>query len=159
FRVFCAVRGLRCDLRYGRAVFGDDDCFATLGGGDNLRKVLIGLSYRHLAHEISGCSTLQHTPTARRLQEPQSPRQIELSRLPPEGRHRSEPLELRPIRCRRQAPISPDAVRCFVFAPHRLAALVTAPAVAVRPPSTTNCPPVVLEARSEQRNSTMLAIS
>src|SRR5580692_1316716 len=37
--------------------------------------------------------------------------------------------------------------------------LVTAPPVAVRPPSTTNCPPVVLEARSEQRNSTMLAIS
>ena len=42
---------------------------------------------------------------------------------------------------------------------HCLTRLVTAPPVAVRPPSTTNCPPVVLEARSEQRKSTMLAIS
>lgn len=42
---------------------------------------------------------------------------------------------------------------------HRLTRLVTAPPVAVRPPSTTNCPPVVFEARSEQRKSTMLAIS
>jgi hypothetical protein len=42
---------------------------------------------------------------------------------------------------------------------HGLTRLVTAPPVAVRPPSTTNCPPVVLEARSEQRKSTMLAIS
>src|SRR6516162_9261523 len=42
---------------------------------------------------------------------------------------------------------------------HCFTRLVTAPPVAVRPPSTTNCPPVVLEARSEQRKSTMLAIS
>src|SRR6266571_2765265 len=38
-------------------------------------------------------------------------------------------------------------------------AWVTAPPTAVRPPSTTYWPPVMLLARSEHRNSTMLAIS
>jgi hypothetical protein len=42
---------------------------------------------------------------------------------------------------------------------HRQPDWVTEPPVAVRPPSTTNCPPVVLDARSEQRKSTMSAIS
>jgi hypothetical protein len=51
------------------------------------------------------------------------------------------------------------AVRAYRSWFHCLTRLVTAPPVAVRPPSTTNCPPVVLEARSEQRKSTMLAIS
>jgi uncharacterized protein len=36
---------------------------------------------------------------------------------------------------------------------------VTAPPVAVRPPSTTYCPPVIAEAASEHRNSTVAAIS
>ena len=36
---------------------------------------------------------------------------------------------------------------------------VTAPGVAVRPPSTTKWAPVMLLARSEQRNSTVLATS
>src|SRR5262249_32969008 len=39
------------------------------------------------------------------------------------------------------------------------AAWVTDPPVAVRPPSTTYCAPVMLLARSDDRNSTMLAIS
>jgi len=43
--------------------------------------------------------------------------------------------------------------------PQRVARLVTAPPVAVRPPSTTYCAPVVLAARSEQRNRTVFAIS
>jgi hypothetical protein len=47
----------------------------------------------------------------------------------------------------------------FAVVLYRATRLVTAPPVAVRPPSTTNCPPVVLEARSEHRKSTMLAIS
>jgi hypothetical protein len=47
----------------------------------------------------------------------------------------------------------------FAVGLYRATRLVTAPPVAVRPPSTTNCPPVVLEARSEHRKSTMLAIS
>lgn len=36
---------------------------------------------------------------------------------------------------------------------------VTAPGVEVRPPSTTKCAPVMLPARSEHRNSTVLATS
>jgi hypothetical protein len=47
----------------------------------------------------------------------------------------------------------------FAVVLYRATRWVTEPPVAVRPPSTTNCPPVVLEARSEHRKSTMLAIS
>ncbi len=42
---------------------------------------------------------------------------------------------------------------------HRTRLLVTAPPVAVRPPSTTYCAPVMLLARSEHRNSTRFATS
>ena len=43
--------------------------------------------------------------------------------------------------------------------PYDSTRLVTAPPVAVRPPSTTYCAPVMLPARSEHRNSTILATS
>ena len=50
-----------------------------------------------------------------------------------------------------KAPRLPLAQLCIAW--------VTAPPVAVRPPSMTYCAPVIAEARSEHRNGTVLAIS
>ena len=50
-----------------------------------------------------------------------------------------------------QGGILPDGQLCIAW--------VTVPPVAVRAPSTTYCAPVIAEARSEHKNSTVLAIS
>jgi predicted nicotinamide N-methyase len=43
----CAIRGLRADLGHRRAVLGNDNGFASLGGGNHAGGVLVGLADAH----------------------------------------------------------------------------------------------------------------
>ena len=72
--------------------------------------------------------------------------------LPTRKSMRFSAAQLAPDRQSKATPAERHAAQLF-------GAAVTAPPVAVRPPSTTYCAPVMLLARSEHRNSTMLAIS